>query len=437
MPRVQRLKTIVQPKYTTAVEGYIKGYTMRNRGKSERILGRAVKYFPMFEKYLREAGLPDDLKYLSVVESALVPKALSRVGAGGLWQFMPATGESYGLKIDRYVDDRSCPHKSTQAAMKHLAKLYKRFQNWELAMAAYNSGGGRVNRAIKMARSKNFWKVQKYLPRETRNYVPAFIAATYLYKYYNAHELSPVYPELDLQLTESMKIYNYLSFQKIEEVTGLSRYIVEELNPSYDRGFIPSKYSGHYLTLPKRVMPSMRDYFRSLNPDSPRTAPMEVSPIYVKASARNDSKSLYFKSEYTVARGDNLDILSKIFSCTPNHLMLWNRLTSPELTLGQELTVYYPTEIVRYRPRPVYAPVEVLPLVRMKKIDVPVTINKQEIMIETSKQKFSSYRLKRYESLLEVAEKYNNVTVKNIMEWNNFSRKNMPSPGDNILIMKN
>lgn len=437
MPRVQSLNTIVQPKYTTAVEGYIKGYTMRNREKSERILGRAAKYFPMFEKYLKEAGLPDDLKYLSVVESALVPKALSRVGAGGLWQFMPATGASYGLKMDRYVDDRSCPHKSTQAAMKHLASLYKRFQNWELAMAAYNSGGGRVNRAIKMARSKNFWKVQKYLPRETRNYVPAFIAATYLYKYYNAHELSPIYPDLDLQLTESMRIYEYLSFQQIEEVTGLSRYMLEELNPSYDRGFIPSSINGNYLTLPKRVMPSMRDYFQLKNPDGPQTAPMEVSPIYVKAAARNESKSLYFKSHYTVARGDNLEILAKIFSCTPNHLMLWNRLTTKELAPGQELTVYYPTDIVRYRPRPVYVPVKELPMLPLKKIKRPVMINNQEIDIEVPTEKFIHHRLKRYESLLEVAEKYDNVTVKKIMEWNGFSRRNMPSPGDNVLIMKN
>ncbi|MFT4758680.1 MAG: membrane-bound lytic murein transglycosylase D [Paraglaciecola sp.] len=433
-PRVQSMHTIVQPKYTTVVEAYIKGYTMRNREKSERILGRAVKYFPMFEKYLKEAGLPDDLKYLSVVESALVPKAVSRVGAGGLWQFMPATGESYGLKINRYVDDRSCPHKSTQAAMKHLTSLYKRFQNWELALAAYNSGGGRVNRAVKMARSKNFWKVQKYLPRETRNYVPAFIAATYLYKYYNTHELSPIYPDLDLQLTESMRVYDYLSFQKIEEVTGLSRYIVEELNPSYDRGFIPSNYEGNYLTLPKRVMPSIRDFFRLKKPDAPQADPMEVSPVYVKASVRNESKSLYFKSLYTIARGDDLELLAKVFSCTPNHLMFWNRLTTSALTLGQELTVYYPTEIVRYRPRPVYVPVAALPLLPIKKIDSSVVINNQEITIEAPKQQFTDYRLKRYESLLEVAEKYKNVTVKNIMEWNGFSRKDMPSPGDNLLI---
>lgn len=436
-PRVQTLQSIVQPKYTSAVEGYIKGYTIRNREKSERILGRASRYFPMFEKYLKEAGLPDDLKYLSVVESALVPKALSRVGAGGLWQFMPPTGASYGLKINRYVDDRSCPHKSTQAAMKHLASLYKRFQNWELALAAYNSGGGRVNRAIKMARSKNFWKVQRYLPRETRNYVPAFIAATYLYKYYTAHELSPIYPELDLQLTETMRVYSYLSFQKIEEITGLSRYMVEELNPSYDRGFIPSNEGGNYLILPKRVMPSMRDYMQLRKPDTYQPESMEVSPVYVRAAERNESKNLYFKSQYTVARGDDLDILAKIFNCTPYHLMMWNRLTVKHVTPGQELTIYYPSEIKHYKPRPKYVPIEALPLLDMPKLKQSNSKFGTLENFEMKEEEFIYYPLKRYESLLEVAEKYESVSVKNIMEWNDFSRRNMPSPGDNIKIMKN
>lgn len=438
MPRVQTLQSIVKPRYTSAVEGYIKGYTIRNREKSERILGRAAKYFPMFEKYLKEANLPDDLKYLSVVESALVPKALSRVGAGGLWQFMPKTGAAYNLKIDRYVDDRSCPHKSTQAAMKHLVSLYKRFKNWELALAAYNSGGGRVNRAIKLARSKNFWKVQRYLPRETRNYVPAFIAATYLYKYYNAHELTPIYPELDLQLTETMRIYSYLSFQKIEEVTGLSRYMIEELNPSYDRGFIPSNSRGNYLNLPKRVMPSMRDYLQMKKPDTYQSESMEVSPIYVRASARNESKSLYFKSFYTVATGDNLEILARMFDCNPNHLMIWNRLTSRELTPGQELVIYYPSEIKRYKPRPKPVPIDALPLPSLKQLKRPKSSNTKALgNFEIEEEKFIYYRLKRYESLLEVAEKHQSVSVKDIMEWNGFSRKNMPSPGERIKIMKN
>ena len=435
MPRIQTLRSIVSPNYTSAVEGYLKGYIIRNREKSELILGRTVRYFPLFEKYLKEANLPDDLKYLSVVESALVPKALSRVGAGGLWQFMPATGESYGLKIDRYVDERSCPHKSTQAAMKHLTYLYKRYDNWELAMAAYNSGAGRVNRAIKMARSKNFWKLQRYLPRETRNYVPAFIAATYLCQYYDRHEMTPVYPELDLQLTEVVSVYNYLTFQKIEEVTGLSRYIIEELNPGYERGFLPENDNGNYLTLPKRVVQSMKDYLRLNMPDSYEMDPMEVSPVYIRASARNESTSLYFKSLYTVAQGDDLVALAKIFDCNKHHLMMWNNLTSTKLTPGQELIVYYPTEIQKYKPRKKYVPVETLPLPALKKLETS-TVSDSTIGANytTIAPEFIFYRLKRYESLLEVAEKHKGVTVKDIMEWNGFSRKNMPSPGMNIKI---
>lgn len=434
-PRIQTLQSIVKPRYTTTVEGYLKGYIIRNREKSERILGRTVRYFPMFEKYLKEGNMPDDLKYLSVVESALVPKAKSRVGAGGLWQFMPATGQSYGLKINRYVDDRSCPHKSTKAAIKHLRSLHKRYNNWELALAAYNSGAGRVNRAIKLARSKNFWKLQRYLPRETRNYVPAFIAATYLYKYYNHHELSPIYPDLDLQLTETITLYSYLSFQQIEEITGLPRYTIEELNPSYDRGFLPTNNQGNYLTLPKRVMMSMKDYLRINMPDSHRVDPMDVSPIYVRASARNESKSLYFRSNYTVALGDDLPFLAKLFDCTEHHLVMWNNLTSTELAPGQELTIYYPTEITRYRPRN-HMPLDALPLPSIKKIAQPKPLHTQSRTIEVKEQKFIYYRLKRYESLLEVAEKYENITVRDIMEWNGFSRKNRPSPGDNIKIMK-
>ena len=175
--------------------------------------------------------MPLDLKFLSVVESALNPMAVSRSGAVGLWQFMPATGREYGLKISRYVDERKDPVKSTLAAIKYLKKQYNRYGNWELALAAYNGGPGRVNRAIKRGRSKNFWRIRKYLPRETRNYVPAYIAATYIANFYHMHDLVPIYPDLELQLTESVKVYETLNFSEIEAITGTPEYIIEILNP--------------------------------------------------------------------------------------------------------------------------------------------------------------------------------------------------------------
>ena len=138
--------------------------------------------------------MPADIKYLSVVESALNPIAKSRVGAGGLWQFMPGTGKVYGLAINSRIEEQSDPHKSTKAAIRYLKRLYNKYQNWELALAAYNSGPGRVNRAIRRGKSRNFWRIKKYLPKETRNYVPAFVAANYIVNNYHLHHLNPQYP---------------------------------------------------------------------------------------------------------------------------------------------------------------------------------------------------------------------------------------------------
>jgi len=174
----QMYSEVVPARLNPAVKSYIKTYTVKRRDKTAAMLGRKEMYFSMFEKYAVEQNVPTDLKYLSIVESALNPNAESRSGAVGLWQFMPATGSSLGLKINRDVDERKDPHKSTKAAYKYLNKQYKRYGNWELALAAYNGGPGRVNRAIKRGRSKNFWRIQKYLPKETRNYVPAFIRLT-------------------------------------------------------------------------------------------------------------------------------------------------------------------------------------------------------------------------------------------------------------------
>lgn len=431
--RVLAMDGIVPPKYTTAVEGYLKGYLQRNRGKSERILGRLIKYFPLFDKYLEEHDMPSDLKYLSVVESALVPTALSRVGAGGLWQFMPATGESYDLKISRYVDDRFDPEKSTDAAMKHLAKQYKRFGKWELALAAYNSGAGRVNRAVRYSRSKNFWKLQRYLPRETRNYVPAFIAAKYMINHSHLHNIQPQIPDLDIQLAETMKIYSYLSFRKIEEITGLDRYTIQELNPSFKRGFIPRNSKGYNLVLPRRVILAMKDYLDSKRPDQKvENLPSEEE---YREYLEGISQSPYVHAIYSVAEGDNIHSTARLFNCSPYHLVAWNNLGSMDLTPGQELKVWYPRELIRYRPM-VGRKIEALPSIPINNF-TQNTDDKGTKSVSPPKAVIYEYhRLRRFESLAEVAQKYPEVTLKEIMELNGFSSKNKPSAGSIIKIRK-
>lgn len=432
--RVLEMECVVPPKYTTPVEGYLRGYLQRNRSKSERILGRILKYFPIFDKYLEEHDMPNDLKYLSVVESALVPTAISRVGAGGLWQFMPATGGEYNLKISRYVDDRFDPLKSTDAAMKHLAKQYRRFGKWELALAAYNSGAGRVNRAIRYSKSKNFWRLQRYLPRETRNYVPAFIAAKYMIHHYKTHDLKPAIPDLDIQLTETMQVYSYLSFSKIASITGLSRATIQDLNPAYKRGFIPTSSRGYTLVLPRRVIMAMKDYLESKRPDHGNTNyPTEEEH---QAYLENTYDNPYAYAYYTVAARDSIESVAALFNCSPYHLMIWNELSSPEVYQGQELKIWYPREIVRFRP------------FSGRKIDalpsIPINTFSKNNNTETKQSQgknlkaptYVYHRLRRFESLMDVAGKYPNVSLKEIMKLNGFSNDNKPSAGAIIKVQK-
>lgn len=431
--RVLAMECVVPPKYTTSVEGYLRGYLQRNRGKSERILGRLLKYFPLFDKYLAEHNMPNDLKYLAVVESALVPTAISRVGAGGLWQFMPATGGEYDLRISRYVDDRFDPQKSTDAAMKHLAKQYKRFGKWELALAAYNSGAGRVNRAIRYSRSKNFWRLQRYLPKETRNYVPAFIAAKYMITHYQLHDIQPQNPDLDIQLTASIPVYSYLPFSKIEQITGLSRYTIKELNPAYKRGFIPSNSKGYNLVLPKRVIEAMKDYLRSKRPD----ANTEGYPSDEEHREYLDkvSGTPYGYALYNVADGDNMASLATLFNCSPYHIQAWNELDSGMLTPGQELKIWFPREIIRYRPFG-GRKIETLP-------GIPMNVFNKDQKKTNVKPKpapkavtYLYHCLKRRESLADVARQYPNASVSEIMKLNDFSQKNKPTAGAIIKVKK-
>lgn len=343
---------LVEVKYVSAVKGYIKGYVIRNREKSEAVLGKTILYFPIFEHYLKKHNLPEALKYLPVVESALKPKALSRVGAGGLWQFMPATGKERGLKINKYIDERFDPFRSTEAAMVHLERQYKRFNDWALALAAYNSGSGRVSRAIKRARSKNFWRLMRYLPRETRNYVPAFIAASYLVDYYETHNLKPEYPELDMQITETIRVYDNHSFYRIAQITDLPLDLIEALNPSYKKGYVPSSRSGNYLTLPRRVMEAFRNYIEVSRPDSPEAMPVFSGPVYFSIPI-NQKRSNYIKSVYVVLPGESLESIAKDLKVSIHQIKAWNRLRKNELVLGQELIVFTPKDYKRQvRPQP-------------------------------------------------------------------------------------
>jgi len=258
--RLEVIEKSVDLKFNSQVNKYINGYVKRGRKGTEKIIGNSSIYFPIFEYYLDLYNLPDDLKYLTVIESALQPKAVSPKGAGGLWQFIRSTGRKYGLKINNYVDERYDIHKSTEAAVQLLSDLHNRYGDWSLALAAYNSGTVNVNRAIKKAGSKNFWKIKRYLPKETQDYVPKFIAASYVMNYYHFYNIRPAYPDYDLQITAVTKVYDRYSFKQLSYDSGIPIEIIKKLNPAFKKQIIPPSVEGYNLVLPRIGLSSSFEY---------------------------------------------------------------------------------------------------------------------------------------------------------------------------------
>lgn len=446
--RIKNLSSLaVSPKLDRVVKSYIKTYSVLKRDRTERMLGKLVLYFPLFEKYLAEQGMPVDIKYLSVVESALNPTAVSRAGATGLWQFMPGTGKEYGLRINSKMDERKDPHKSTKAAIKYLKRLYDKYQDWELALAAYNSGPGRVNRAIRRGQSRNFWKIKKFLPKETRNYVPAFVAANYIVNNYHLHYLSPQFPEMDMQLTDYTKVYESYTFRQISEVTGTPIHLIEALNPSFKQGYIPSSRNGHYLTLPKRNMSAFLKAYPG--PDSHNKTFIDPA----------NGRLEIFKSVYYVQSGDNINSLAKLFNCHRRHIMAWNNLPQPYLSVGQELTIYQISNSVNVQVKeiPSIAPKiqepklkeeTILSTKKSRKKEVSPAVpstEKQKRMTPKKEQPNQRFRqeedylyhyIRRNESIMDIVEQYPGVTIHDILRLNEIKGSNFPSIGARLKIKK-
>ena len=342
--RIPTVVKIVSPVYTPAVRSYLNTYIYRRPEQTANMLGWASYYFPKFEKALADEGLPTDLKYLAIIESALNPNALSRSGAGGLWQFMKPTAKECGLKCGSYVDERMDPDKSTRAAVQYLKTLYKMFGNWELVMAAYNAGPGRVRSAVKKAGSTDYWKVAKFLPVETQTYVPGFIAANYLFHFHAEHNLIPVYPAHAMGELTIVTLYEGMSLPELATRSGLTVEIVKALNPSFVRNYIPASQAGYNIYLPM----ASAELFNSNRVMEAPSLPMEVvleaameADALVKTVTINGSlyNIVTTTKKYTVRSGDNLSVIAGRNNCTVKELMSWNKLHSTRIAIGQRLEI--------------------------------------------------------------------------------------------------
>lgn len=349
---IQRLSAITSPMhfpFNSQVKSYIKLYTQRRRDQMESMLGLSHYYFPLFEEALDAAGLPLELKYLPVIESALNPRALSKAGASGLWQFMYYTGKMYGLEVDSYMDERRDPVKATQAAVSFLSDLYGIYGDWQLVIAAYNCGPGNVNKAIRRSGGKrDFWEIYHRLPRETRGYVPAFIAATYAFTYAEAHNLHAQSIQLPVA-TDTIMVNQLLHFSQIADMVEVPLEVIRELNPQYRKDIIPAKTKMYPLRLAfnhTTVFAAYEDtIYKHRRAEFFPNNKLVVSPASVSSHpvvAPAGRETVY----YTVKSGDVVGLIAEWFNVRVSDLRYWNNINRNMIRVGQKLAVYVPKDKV-------------------------------------------------------------------------------------------
>lgn len=330
-----RSQTTIDLVFNKHVKSFINVYAVTKRDKTERILGLADVYFPLFEETLDKYNMPLELKYLAVVESALNPTAGSHAGAKGLWQFMYSTGKVYGLNVTSLVDDRFDPLKATDAACRHLSDLYNIFDDWFLALAAYNSGTGNVNKAIRRAGGiKNYWAIWPYLPRETRGYVPAFIAVNYIMNYYLEHNISPLDPGIIKTGIDTVTVHQPLAFDQLNEMLSIPMGDIKFFNPQYKAGIIPATDKNPcILVLPEKYVGDYIDNEKQLYE-------FKTKKGIDKEKLQEEMKKISDRSVHVVKSGENLGSIARRYRVSVKQLQSWNNLKGTTIYPGQKLIVY-------------------------------------------------------------------------------------------------
>ena len=415
--RIQALayESTVPLTYNAHVKGFIDLYANRRRKQTSRMLGLSYVYFPMFEEYLAKHNLPLELKYLAMVESALNPTAGSKAGAKGLWQFMSFTGAEYGLRVSSLVDERFDPEKETEAACQYLKSLYARYGDWFLVLAAYNSGPGTVNKAILRAGGvRNYWAIWPYLPAETRGYVPAFIAVTYVMNYAAEHNLYPMNPGLLMHGTDTVSVRNRVAFDQLHECIGVPLEDLRFFNPQYTKGIIPGSQDYPYeLRMPTKY--TLR-YIQLEDSIYNYVTKVEKVREVIEEKAETVSDSFI----HTVKKGESLGSIARKHHCTVSNLKKWNHLKRETIRPGQKLTIYRSGGSTAQ--------------VKSDSGSSSSKSSKSSNKSGGSKQSVKTHTVKRGETLSSISRKYG-CTVKELKTWNNL-KSDKVNAGQKLKIKK-
>ncbi|MBT1710433.1 LysM peptidoglycan-binding domain-containing protein [Fulvivirgaceae bacterium PWU5] len=323
--------------YNDRIHAFINYFTVRDREYTKMVMRRRNLYFPIFEKYLKQYGLPEELKYLSIIESGLNPRAVSRARAVGLWQFMSGTGKYYGLHNDWFIDERMDPEKSTEAACRYLRDLYNMFHDWEMALAAYNTGPGNVKRAIRRSGYKRtFWEIYPNLPRETRSYVPQFVAITYTMNYLDEHNFFDEGEEM-LVVSDTIRTKKFLHFDTFASLTNTCVDDLQRLNPSIQHNAMPETGKPYVVHIPREAKIVLDSNRLAILDSASKTGRKELEVL-----ARNTEGSTYGRDRivYKVRSGDVLGSIAIRHGVRVTDLKKWNKLRGNNIHVGQRLNIW-------------------------------------------------------------------------------------------------
>lgn len=462
--RLPRLQRQIPLPYNKVVHNFIDYFAYRKPSYTRTVMERMPFYFPLYEKMLAKHNMPDELKYLSIVESALNPRAMSRVGAGGLWQFMPYTGKDFNLNIDDYVDDRMDPNKATEAACRYLKDLHRTFGDWELALAAYNCGPGAVRRAMRRTGGTTFWTCYDGLPKETRSYVPQFIAMTYMMNYGNDHGIVAERPDYPIAF-DTIQINSYLNLKTFASLSGLSFTDLQKLNPSITADQLPEYTRNHMLRIPserhsyvqtyrkiimdsaskmpvmmENVLLAHNENVPSLRDSAPDYTDWHVAsriadnvPVPAAIVAENDRPEADDleavvmrkprKLTHTVRRGETLSGIAEKYNVETYDVKQWNKMRSSTLKQGQKLTILRESGETHSE--------------RMAQQGTEASdrksAKKAEVHASRERVKAKYHRVQPGDTLWNIAQRYGGISIDKLKKMNRI-KGNSVHPGQKLVV---